>query len=148
MRSCALLFSWKKIIFFWKYFPSYYKCSGFLKNMKKSCDARFFGAKAVLRIFWGFQKKVQKIGKNAFFSEKCLWSRDHFRTKSYYHLSCKNAKKMSRKKCQKKGVFVFWNFFLKMKIGHLFLSIFEIKKKVLKTKKLSVFSISLKLFDK
>lgn len=29
-----------------------------------------------------------------------------------------------------------------MKIGHLFLSIFEIKKKVLKTKKLSVFSIS------
>jgi hypothetical protein len=33
-----------------------------------------------------------------------------------------------------------------MKIGHLFLSIFEIKKKVLKTKKLSVFSISLNLF--
>jgi uncharacterized protein YjhX (UPF0386 family) len=33
-----------------------------------------------------------------------------------------------------------------MKIGHLFLSIFEIKKKVLKTKKLSIFSISLKLF--
>jgi hypothetical protein len=32
-----------------------------------------------------------------------------------------------------------------MKIGHLFLSIFEIKKKVLKTIKLSVFSISLKL---
>jgi len=35
-----------------------------------------------------------------------------------------------------------------MKIGHLYLSIFEIKKKVLKTKKLSIFSISLKLFDK
>jgi hypothetical protein len=33
-----------------------------------------------------------------------------------------------------------------MKIGHLFLSIFEIKKKVLKTKKLSIFSISLNLF--
>jgi hypothetical protein len=33
-----------------------------------------------------------------------------------------------------------------MKIGHLFLSIFEIKKKVLKTKKLSIFSISLELF--
>jgi hypothetical protein len=31
-----------------------------------------------------------------------------------------------------------------MKIGHLFLSIFEIKKKVLKTLKLSIFSISLK----
>jgi hypothetical protein len=33
-----------------------------------------------------------------------------------------------------------------MKIGHLFLSIFEIKKKVLKNEKLSVFSISLNLF--
>jgi hypothetical protein len=147
VRSCALLFSWKKITFFCKYYFPYYKCSKFLKIVKKSCDARFLGAKAVLRIFWGFQKKVQKIGKNAFFSEKFLWSRDHFRTKSYYHLSCKNAKKCLEKKCQKKGDFIFWNSFLKMKIGHLFLSIFEIKKKVLKTKKLSVFSISLKLFE-
>jgi hypothetical protein len=35
-----------------------------------------------------------------------------------------------------------------MKIGHLFLSIFEIKKKVLKIKKPSIFSISLKYLVK
>jgi hypothetical protein len=70
----------------------------FLIMVEKSCDARFFGAKTVLRIFWGFQKKVEKIGKNAIFLEKSLWSHHHFRPKSYYHVSCKNAKKMSQKK--------------------------------------------------
>jgi hypothetical protein len=34
-----------------------------------------------------------------------------------------------------------------MKIGHLFLSIFEFKKRVSKTLKLSIFSISPKYFD-
>jgi len=112
------------------------------KKCEKSCDARFFGAKTVLRFFWSFQKKVEKIGKNAGFSKKNLWSQTHFRSISYYHLSYKNVKKMSQKKVSKKRDFIFWNSFLKMKIGHLFLSIFEIKKKVLKTKKLSIFSIS------
>ena len=133
VRSWALLFSEKKITFFWNYFFPYYKCFDFEKNVEKSCDARFFGAKTVLRKFLSFQKKVGKIGKNAFFSEKSLWSQTRFRQKSCYHSSCENAKKMSEKKCQKKRVFIFWNSFLKMKIGHLFLSIFEIKKKVLKT---------------
>ena len=142
VRSCALLFSWKKMIFFWKSVCCDCKCCGFLKRVKKSCDARFFGAKTVLRIFWGFQKKVEKIRKNAFFSEKSLWSQDHFVKKSHYHLSCKNAKKMSQKKVSKKGDFIFWNSFLKMKIGHLFLSKSGIKKKVSKIKKLSIFSIS------
>jgi hypothetical protein len=58
-----------------------------IKNVEKSCDARFFGDKTILRIFLGFQKKVQKIGKNAFFSKKSLWSQDHFTKKSHYHLA-------------------------------------------------------------
>ena len=93
-----------------------------------------------------FYKKVEKIGKNAFFSEKSLWSQQPFFQKSYYRLSCKKCKINFQKKMSKKRIFIFWNFFFKMKIGHLFLSIFEIIKKVLKTKKLSIFSISLKLF--
>ncbi len=144
VRSCALLFSWKKIIFFWSYFFPYYKCFNFKKNDEKRCDARFFGAKMTLRKKMGFQKKVKKIGKNAFFWKKSLWSQPRFYEKSYYQLSCENMKKRVEKKTQKKRVFVFWNSFLKMKIGHLFLSIFEFKKKVLKIFKLSVFSISLK----
>ena len=116
-----------------------------LKMVEKSCDARFFGDKTILRNFLDFQKKVQKIRKNAFFLKKSLWSQTHFVKMLHYHLSCKNVKKMSEKKCQKKTIFIFWNFFLKMKIGHFFLSIFEIKKKVLKMKKLSIFSISLKM---
>ena len=133
VRSWALLFSEKKITFFWNYFFPYYKCFDFEKNVEKTCDARFFGAKTVLRKFLSFQKKVEKIGKNAGFSKKNLWSQTHFRSISYYHLSYKNVKKMSQKKVSKKRDFIFWNSFLKMKIGHLFLSIFEIKKKVLKT---------------
>ena len=148
VRSCALLFSWKKITFFWKCFFPYCKCCKFKKKVEKSCDARFFGAKTVLRIFWGFLKKVGKIAFFAFFSEKCLWSRVHFHQKSCYHSSSDTWFFWSEKKCQKKRVFVFWNSFLKMKIGHLFLSIFEFKKKVLKTLKLSIFSISPKYFDK
>ena len=135
VRSWALLFSWKKITFFENIFFRHWNCFGFKKKVEKSCDARFFGDKAVLRFFLGFQKKVEKIGKNTFFSKKSLWSQTHFRPISYYHLSCKNAKKMSQKKVSKKRDFVFWNSFLKMKIGHLFLSIFEFKKKVLKKTK-------------
>ena len=142
VRSCALLFSWKKITFILKIIFCHCKCIVLKKNVEKICDARFLGAKTVLRIFLRFLKKVEKITFFAFFSEKSLWSQTHFRQKSCYHSSCENAKKMSQKKCQKKGVFIFWNFFFKMKIGHLFLSIFEIKKKVLKIKKLSIFSIS------
>ena len=65
---------------------------GFEKNGKKSCDARFFGDKTVLRFFFSFLKKVKKIGKNAFFLEKSLWSQDHFVVNSHYHLSCKKMK--------------------------------------------------------
>ena len=146
VRSKALLFSWKKIIFFLKKNIRYWECTEFQKNVEKCCDARFFGDKTILRNFLDFQKKVKKIQKNAFFSKKSLWSQVHFTKKSHYHLSCENMKKKSKKKCQKKTIFIFWNFFFKMKIGHLFLSIFEIKKKVLKNEKLSVFSISLNLF--
>ena len=148
VRSKTIHFFRKKITFFIFYFFCYWKCFSFEKNVEKSCDARFLGDKTVLRFFFGFQEKVEKITFFAFFSEKSLWSRGHFVKKSRYHLSCKTSKKQGHKKCQKKRVFVFWNSFLKMKIGHLFLSIFEFKKKVLKTLKLSIFSISPKYFDK
>ena len=133
VRSKALLFSWKKITFFLKKIICYWICTGIQKNVEKSCDARFFGDKTILRFFLDFQKKVKKNEKNAFFLKKSLWSHPHFSKKSCHHLSCKIMKKRFKKKCQKKTIFVFWNFFLKMKIGHFFLSIFEIKKKVLKT---------------
>ena len=134
MRSCALLFSWKKIIFFWKYFFPYYRCWAFLKRVEKSCDARFFGAKTVLRFFLGFQKKVEKITFFAIFSEKSLWSRGHFRPKSYYRVSCKNAKKMSQKKRKKKGFSFFETFFLKWKLDIYFCPFLKLKKKFWKLK--------------
>ena len=87
VRSKALLFFEKKITFFWKKKICDYKCFDFLKNAEKSCDARFFGAKMTLRIFLSFQKKVEKIEKNAFFSEKCLWSQGNFRKIPHYHLT-------------------------------------------------------------
>jgi hypothetical protein len=75
-----------------------WKCIDNEKNVEKFCDARFFGDKVTLIIFLRFQKKVEKIGKNAFFSKKSLWSHPHFRQKSRYHLSCKNSKKDAQKK--------------------------------------------------
>jgi hypothetical protein len=53
-----------------------------MKKCRKSCDARFLGDKTVLRNFLSFQKKVGKIGKNAFFSKKSLWSQARFCPKS------------------------------------------------------------------
>ena len=137
VRSKTIHFSEKKITFFYFYFFCYWLCKDFKKKVEKSCDARFLGDKTVLRFFLGFQEKVEKITFFAFFSEKSLWSHDRFHKKSRYLLSCKTSKKQGQKKCQKKGVFIFWNSFLKMKIGHLFLSILEFKKKVLKTINLS-----------
>ena len=137
VRSKTIHFSEKKITFFYFYFFCYWLWFDFEKKVEKSCDARFLGDKTVLRFFLGFQEKVEKITFFAFFSEKSLWSHDRFHKKSRYLLSCKTSKKQGQKKCQKKGVFIFWNSFLKMKIGHLFLSILEFKKKVLKTINLS-----------
>jgi hypothetical protein len=78
-----------------------------IKNVEKSCDARFLGDKTILRNFLEFQKKVKKIRKNAFFSKKSLWSHVLITKKSHYHLSCENMKKKSKKKCQKKTIFIF-----------------------------------------
>ena len=111
--SKALLFSWKKITFFYFYFFCYWICSDIRKNVEKSCDARFFGDKTVLRFFFGFQKKVEKIGKNAFFSEKSLWSQVHFYNKTHYHLSCKKNEKSRLKKMSKKKGFRFLKLFFK-----------------------------------
>ena len=134
VRSKAVHFFEKKIKIFLFFLFCYCGCFAFTKNAKKSRDARFFRSKTVHQKFSDFLKKVKKMGKNAFFPEKCLWSQVHFRTLWSYWLSCKTREKDRQKKTQKKRDFVFWNSFLKMKIGHLFLSIFEIKKKVLKTK--------------
>jgi hypothetical protein len=79
-------------------FFRYHKCIDIEKNDENFCDARFFGDKVTLRIFLRFQKKVKKIGKNAFFSKKSLWCHPPFHQKSCYHLSCKNAKKDAQKK--------------------------------------------------
>ena len=136
VRSKAVHFFKKKIKIFYYYFFRYCECSDCMKMSKKSCDARFFRSKTVHQNFFDFLKKVKKMGKSVFFPEKCLWSQDHFHTFWSYWLSCENRQIRVRKKTQKKKDFVFWNSFLKMKIGHLFLSIFEIKKKVLKTKNL------------
>ena len=132
VRSKTIHFSEKKITFFYEKKYCDWKCFDIENKDEKSCDARFLGDKTVLRFFFGFQKKVGKITFFAFFSEKSLWSQDHFVKKTRYHVSCKTSKKQGQKKCQKKRVFIFWNSFLKMKIGHLFLSIFEFKKKVYK----------------
>jgi hypothetical protein len=46
---------------------------------------------------------------------------------------------MSRKKVEKKVIFIFANFFFKIHFGHFFMSNFKIKKKVLKTPSFSIF---------
>ncbi len=91
----------------------------------------FFDPKRSTKIFLIFWKKSKKWEKVRFF---------HFFS---YGLSTiftlfvllsimQNMRKKSWKKNTKKRDFIFWNSFLKMKIGHLFLSIFEFKKKVYK----------------
>ena len=132
VRSKTVHHFLKKIKIFYYYFFRYCECSDCMKMSKKSRDARFFRSKTVHQNFSDFLKKVKKMGKSAFFPEKCLWSQDHFRTLWSYWLSCKMREKSRQKKTQKKRDFVFWNSFLKMKIGHLFLSILEFKKKVYK----------------
>ena len=134
VRSWALLFSWKKITFFWKIFSCYCNCFDFEKSVEKTCDARFFGAKTVLRKFLSFQKKVEKIGKNAFFSEKSLWSRCRFCQKSCYHSSCENAKNLSEKNVKKKRFSFFETFFLKRKLDIYFCPFLKLKKKFWKSK--------------
>jgi hypothetical protein len=47
---------------------------------------------------------------------------------------------MSRKKVEKKVIFIFANFFFKIHFGHFFMSNFKNKKKVLKTPSFSIFS--------
>ena len=83
---------------------------------------------------------LKKIRKNRFFLLFFLWSQVHFHEKSCYHLSFKIKKKKSKKKVEKKEVFVFINFFFKIVFGHFFMSNFKIKKKVLKTLTFSIFS--------
>jgi hypothetical protein len=52
---------------------------------------------------------------------------------------------MSRKKVEKKVIFIFANFFFKIHFGHLFMSNFKIKKKVLKFRWIPSFSTFFKL---
>ena len=85
------------------------------------------------------QKNPEKSEKNPIFSLFFLCSRRTFCQKSYYHLSCEFEKKMSRKKVEKKVIFIFANFFFKIHFGHFFMSNFKIKKKVLKTPSFSIF---------
>ena len=87
VRSKTIHFSEKKITFFYEKKYCYWKCFDIEKKDEKICDARFLGDKTVLRFFFGFQEKVEKITFFAFFSKKSLWSQDHFVKKARYHLS-------------------------------------------------------------
>ena len=84
-------------------------------------------------------KKFEKSQKNPIFSLFRLWSQPPFWQKSLHHLSYKIAKKILKKKVEKKVVFIFWNFFFKIHFGHFFMSNFKIKKKVLKSWRFSIF---------
>ena len=114
--------------------------------MSKKLWCSFFGVQNDPEIFFGFSEKSRKNWKKCVFFEKKLMVSGPFSPKVVLPIIIINMIFLIRKKCQKKMVFVFWNFFFKMKIGHLFLSIFEFKKKVLETLKLSIFSISLNYF--
>jgi len=87
VRSKTIHFSGKKITFFYEKKYCDWKCFDIENKDEKSCDARFLGDKTVLRFFFGFQEKVEKITFFAFFSKKSLWSHEHFVKRARYHLS-------------------------------------------------------------
>jgi hypothetical protein len=113
VRSWALLFLWKKNTFFWKCFPPYYRCFEFKKNVEKSCDARFFGAKTVLRIFLGFSEKSRKKRKKCVFFEKKLMVSGPFSLNVALPFNIRKSIFLVRKKSVKKKGFHFLKLFFK-----------------------------------
>ena len=113
VRSKALLFFEKKTTFISNLFFCHYRCIDFEKNVEKNCDARFFGDKTVLRNFLSFQKKVEKIGKNAFFRKKAYGLISIFAQSRVIIYHNKMRKKMSKKNRKKKRFSFFETFFLK-----------------------------------
>ena len=107
VRSKAVHFFQKKNENIFFNFFCYCICFTFSKKSGKNRDARFFRSKAVHDFFSDFLKKVEKIGKNEFFSLFSLWSQGHFHQFRHYHLSCKRCKNRRQKKTQKKGDFNF-----------------------------------------
>ena len=145
VRSKALLFSWKKITFFFEKNNMLLKMHWLFKKHRKKLWCSFFWGQNDPEKFFGFSKKSPKNQKKCVFFEKKLMVSDPFCQNVALSFIMQKCEKNVWKKMSKKTIFIFWNFFLKMKIGHFFLSIFEIKKKFLKTKKPSIFSISLKI---
>jgi hypothetical protein len=110
--------------------------------LEKSVMLVFLGTKRSWEFFGVSKKKSKKSEKMRFFRKKAygLGSIFAYSRITIYHV--KNEKISVKKKRKKKGFSFFETFFFKWKLD-IFLSIFEIKKKVLKFFKLSIFSISL-----
>jgi hypothetical protein len=105
-------------------------------NLSNSCP---IGPKKIRKI----QKNPKKSEKNPNFSPFFLCSHPCFYQKSTAHLASEKNEKIVEKKVEKKVVFIFANFFLKIHFGHFFMSNFKIKKKVLKTSTFSIFRLFL-----
>ena len=111
VRSLALLFSWKKIIFFLKKDFRDWKCIDIEKNVENFCDARFFGDKVTLRFFLRFQKKSRKNRKKCVFFEKKLMVSPTFSSKVMLSFIMQKCKKRCSKKNVKKNDFHFLKLF-------------------------------------
>jgi len=115
-------------------FP-HHTCFHFWKTWKKALMLVFFGP--FTRFFALFKnvqnrKKSEKWPKNRVFSSFSLCSAALFLIFPRYTLCLYFYILDFKIKTQKKLKNIFWNFFFKTKIGHLFLSIFQILKKVSK----------------
>ena len=117
-------------IFFLKLFVIVYALQ-FRKSWKKVVMLVFFDPKRSIEFFLIFWKKSKKWEKLHFFHFFSYGLATIFTFFILLNIMWK-SELLGKKKCQKKRDFIFWNSFLKMKIGHLFLSIFEFKKKVYK----------------
>ena len=126
-------FQKKKSLFFRENFFHTVNALVSKKMSKKAVMLVFLGPKRSWEFFWVFIKKSEKSHFLRFFWKNAYGLRHILITCRITIWHKKLVFFLVEKKCQKKRVFVFWNFFLKMKTGHLFLSIFEIIKKVLKT---------------
>ena len=116
------------------------------KKLSKKLWCSFFGGQNDPEIFFEFSKKNQKKWKKYIFFEKMLMVSCPFLRQVILPYIITNIIFFSRKKMSKKTDFHFLKLFFKMKIGHLFLSIFEFKKKLPNIKNFSIFSVSLTCF--
>ena len=111
-----------KIFFHWK---CSYKLSIIIQKIRKLSKSCPFVPKKSKKIW----KNLKKIRKNTIFSFFFLWSQRSFYRNLYYHLSCKNTKKMFKKKVKKKWFSFLQTFFLKSFLDIFLCPISKLKKK-------------------